>query len=319
MGISATSNPNWSSQRWKTSANLNMSRQALHWVFKVPSPRAETMKFYRDVLGMKVLRHEEFEKGCEAACNGPYDGKWSKTMVGYGPEDKYFVVELTYNYNVGSYKAGNDFQGITIQSSEVLERAKTVGWPIIEEKGRLILEAPGGYKFIILDLPQPVESDPVLSVAIAISNMTESVKYWSGLLKMKATSSTLNTTSLSYGGKKQASLVLVKQESVEHEKAAGRIAFAIPGDQLEGLEQKIKSSGSTIITPLISLDTPGKATVQVIILGDPDGHEICFFGAEAFWELSQVDPEGNRLLDAAIEADKSDEWYKRKNRKKAEA
>ena len=31
---------------------------------------------------MKVLRHEEFEKGCEAACNGPYDGKWSKTMIG---------------------------------------------------------------------------------------------------------------------------------------------------------------------------------------------------------------------------------------------
>ena len=50
-------------------------RQALHWVFKVPSPRAETMKFYRDILGMKILRHEEFEKGCEAACNGPYDGK----------------------------------------------------------------------------------------------------------------------------------------------------------------------------------------------------------------------------------------------------
>ena len=37
---------------------------------------------------MKVLRHEEFEKGCEAACNGPYDGRWSKTMVGYGPEDQ---------------------------------------------------------------------------------------------------------------------------------------------------------------------------------------------------------------------------------------
>ena len=51
------------------------TRQALHWVFKVPSPRADTMKFYREVLGMKILRHEEFEKGCEAACNGPYDGK----------------------------------------------------------------------------------------------------------------------------------------------------------------------------------------------------------------------------------------------------
>ena len=52
------------------------TRQALHWVFKVPSPRAETIRFYRDVLGMQILRHEEFEKGCEAACNGPYDGKY---------------------------------------------------------------------------------------------------------------------------------------------------------------------------------------------------------------------------------------------------
>jgi len=124
--------------------------------------------------------------------------------VGYGPEDKYFVVELTYNYNVGSYKAGNDFQGITIQSSEVLERAKKIGWPNIEEMGRLILEAPVGYKFIIIDLPQPVESDPVLSVAIAVLNMTKSVKYWSGLLKMKATSSSLTISSLSYDGKNQA-------------------------------------------------------------------------------------------------------------------
>ena len=30
-------------------------------------------------------------------------------MVGYGPEDNHFVVELTYNYGLGSYKLGNDF------------------------------------------------------------------------------------------------------------------------------------------------------------------------------------------------------------------
>lgn len=39
----------------------------------------------------------------------PYDGKWSKTMVGFGPEDYHFVAELTYNYGVGEYKLGNDF------------------------------------------------------------------------------------------------------------------------------------------------------------------------------------------------------------------
>ena len=30
-------------------------------------------------------------------------------MVGYGPEDSHFVIELTYNYGLGSYKLGNDF------------------------------------------------------------------------------------------------------------------------------------------------------------------------------------------------------------------
>ena len=49
-------------------------------------------------LALQVLRHEEFEEGCAATCNGPYNGKWSKTMVGYGPEANHFVVELTYNY-----------------------------------------------------------------------------------------------------------------------------------------------------------------------------------------------------------------------------
>uniref|UniRef100_A0A8D2I6T7 Glyoxalase domain containing 4 n=1 Tax=Urocitellus parryii TaxID=9999 RepID=A0A8D2I6T7_UROPR len=44
-------------------------RRALHFVFKVGN-RFQTTHFFRDVLGMKVLRHEEFEEGCKAACNG---------------------------------------------------------------------------------------------------------------------------------------------------------------------------------------------------------------------------------------------------------
>jgi len=296
-----------------------MARQALHWVFKVPSPRADTMKFYREVLGMKVLRHEEFEKGCEAACNGPYDGRWSKTMVGYGPEDTHFVVELTYNYNISSYKLGNDFQGITIQSREALARAKQVGWPVKVEEGRTVLEAPGGFKFFVVDQPQPKNRDPVISVAIGVSNMTKSVEYWAGLLDMTVTSATTSTTSLSYNSATQASLVLVSQSSVDHAKAAGRIAFSIPASQLPGTQEKMVAANTTILTPLVSLDTPGKATVQVVILADPDGQEICFVGAEAFNELSQVDPAGDKLLNDAIEGDKSDEWFKKKGRVKVEA
>lgn len=45
----------------------------------------------------------------ELISSSPYDGKWSKTMVGYGPEDNHFVAELTYNYGIGEYRLGNDF------------------------------------------------------------------------------------------------------------------------------------------------------------------------------------------------------------------
>lgn len=68
----------------------------------------------------------------------------------------------------------------------------------------------------------------------------------------------------------------------------------------------------TILTRLISLDTPGKATVEVVILADPDGHEICFVGQKGFEQLSKVDPKGNDLLEEAMAADKSDEWFEKR-------
>lgn len=83
----------------------------------------------------------------------PYDGRWSKTMMGYGIEDTHFVVELTYNYNISSYELGNDFLGITIQSSEVINNAKKLNWPIEQQNDCSILKSPDGYLFYIVDEP----------------------------------------------------------------------------------------------------------------------------------------------------------------------
>ena len=85
------------------------ARRALHYVIKV-GDRHSMMDFLKGTLGMKVLRHEEFDSGCKAStnitmsfwkyvmdisdivtiiwlklqatCNGPYQNKWSKTMIG---------------------------------------------------------------------------------------------------------------------------------------------------------------------------------------------------------------------------------------------
>lgn len=56
---------------------------------------------------------------------------------------------------------------------------------------------------------------------------------------------------------------------VDHAKAFGRVAFSCPSSQLPHIEASVKEAGETILTPLVSLDTPGKATVQVVILADP--------------------------------------------------
>lgn len=90
----------------------------------------------------------------------------------------------------------------------------------------------------------------------------------------------------------QANLELIKEPgAINHAEAFGRIAFSCPGAevasyktemllllvrkwvpftfmQLVDIETKVKESCGTILTPLVSLDTPGKATVEVVILAD---------------------------------------------------
>ncbi|XP_004524437.1 glyoxalase domain-containing protein 4 isoform X2 [Ceratitis capitata] len=283
-------------------ANTEIVGRALHYVLKIGN-RGKNSYFFRDILGMKVLRHEEFTEGCDAQCNGPYDNRWSKTMIGYGPESSHFVIELTYNYGVKSYELGNDFGGITIKSKEILERARSQNYPISEEYGQYILTSPDGYKFFIIEEPQPEDADPVLSTTLHSSNLSASKQYWHELLNMQLVDEDSNVLTLSYGNN-QASLKLkLLSEPINRAKAYGRIAFAVPLNVQPVIDTKIQAANGTILTPLITLDTPGKATVRVIILADPDGHEICFVDEEGFSELSKVEEDGERRLTKYIQKD----------------
>ncbi|XP_011306199.1 glyoxalase domain-containing protein 4 [Fopius arisanus] len=276
--------------------------RALHFVFKIPDRRL-TAKFYREILGMKVLRHEEFSDGCEAACNGPYANRWSKTMIGYGPEDTHFVIELTYNYGIKNYETGNDFQGITIRSKDVIERARKNNWPMSEENGISVLQAPGGYKYFIINEPQVAGKDPVEKVSLSTSNLEKSISYWRDILNLKVYDQKDKTVLLGFADD-QAKLEFKDiGVSVDHAKAYGRIAFAVPHAEQPEIQKKIKDSGHKILTDLITLETPGKASVRVIILADPDGHEICFVDEEGFRQLSVPDYPSEKILDRFIEKD----------------
>ncbi|KAK9877079.1 hypothetical protein WA026_016104 [Henosepilachna vigintioctopunctata] len=223
-------------------------------------------------------------------------------MIGYGPEINHFVVELTYNYGKKTYKKGNDFVSLTIKSREALQRAKELNWPILDNN---ILEAPGGYRFRILDEEQPSDSDPVQKVTLACSNLIKSISFWNTLLGLAIYDKSDKTAVLGFG-ESQAKLELVEIGTpINRGEAFGRIAFSCPYNQQEDLNKKVTEHKATIIHPLTILETPGKASVRVLILADPDNHEICFVDDESFRKLSQVDPKGDELLENFIKNDRS--------------
>uniref|UniRef100_W5MG55 Glyoxalase domain containing 4 n=1 Tax=Lepisosteus oculatus TaxID=7918 RepID=W5MG55_LEPOC len=291
-------------------------RRALHFVFKV-GDRQKTATFYREVLGMKVLRHEEFEEGCKATCNGPYDGKWSKSMVGFGPEDERFVAELTYNYGLGEYRVGNDFLGLTVWSSQAVSNARRLGWPLTEvEEGTFFTEAPGGYRFYLLDKAQP-EMDPVQKVSLAVSDLQRSTHYWATLLGMRVFERNEEKRTVLLGFAESQLELQAIGVPVDHGTAFGRIAFSCPREQQDSSQHSLIEKSVLLLLPLV--ESCGLFPIKLITLADQDGHEICFVGDEAFRELSRMDPNGNSLLDAAMAADKSAEWFARHNKQKASA
>ena len=90
---------------------------------------------------------------------------------------------------------------------------------------------------------------------------------------------------------------------VDHGTASGRTAFSIPYEQQSEVERRITEAKQKILTPLTVLDTPGKASVRVIILADPDGHEICFVEDEGYRKLSVIDKDATRELEKFLKKD----------------
>lgn len=148
-------------------------------------------------------------------------------------------------------------------------------------------------------------ADPVQKVTLASTDLDNSINYWNNILGLTIFEKTDESVLLGFK-ETEAKLELKKIDNpLNRAKAYGRIAFACPFSQQPEISRKVEENNQTILTPLISLDTPGKATVRVIILADPDGHEICFVDEEGFTQLSEFDPEGEKLLDRYINKDKS--------------
>ena len=163
---------------------------------------------------------------------------------------------------------GNDFNYIEVVSNDVYENIKRLNYQHGQsENGKsLLIQDPDGYGFLVT--PSGTETlTKATGVSLASSNLNETIKYWSSILKMNLVNqnTVANTVGLSYPENKFV-LEFKKVDQVNHEEAFGRIAFSCVTSELEIIQKTIDENKYKVLTRLVSLDTPGKATVHVVIL-----------------------------------------------------
>lgn len=109
-----------------------------------------SIKFYTEVLGMEVLRRNEYP-----------DGEFTLAFIGYGPEADNTVIELTYNWGVDSYEPGNAFGHFALEVDDVYQATEEIrqrGGKVIRDAGPMnagttiiaFIEDPDGYQIELI-------------------------------------------------------------------------------------------------------------------------------------------------------------------------
>ncbi len=124
----------------------------LHTMLRV-GDLERSLKFYTEVLGMRVLRRKDYP-----------DGKFTLAFVGYDEEDKTAVIELTHNWGVEKYELGNAYGHIALQVDDAYRACEEVrkrGGKVTREAGPMkhgttviaFVEDPDGYKIEFIQRP----------------------------------------------------------------------------------------------------------------------------------------------------------------------
>ncbi|ANJ66473.1 lactoylglutathione lyase [Halothiobacillus diazotrophicus] len=98
----------------------------LHTMLRVGDLQA-SIKFYTEILGMKLLRQNDYPAG-----------EFTLAFLGYGDESENTVLELTYNWGVSSYDLGTAYGHIALEVDDVYaatDRIKAQGGKILREAG----------------------------------------------------------------------------------------------------------------------------------------------------------------------------------------
>ncbi|HEY6896396.1 MAG TPA: lactoylglutathione lyase [Rhodocyclaceae bacterium] len=109
-----------------------------------------SLAFYTEVLGMKLLRKNDYP-----------EGKFTLAFVGYGSEETDAVIELTHNWGVDKYELGNAYGHIALavpDAAAACEAIRARGGKVVREAGPMkhgntiiaFVDDPDGYKIELI-------------------------------------------------------------------------------------------------------------------------------------------------------------------------
>lgn len=129
----------------------------LHTMLRVTNLE-QSLHFYTQVLGMKLLRQRDYPQG-----------RFTLVFLGYGDEAESTVLELTHNWDTHQYDMGTAFGHLAIEVDDVYEactRIKAKGGNVVREAGPMkdsssgtllaFVQDPDGY---MIELLSPSRKD----------------------------------------------------------------------------------------------------------------------------------------------------------------
>lgn len=112
----------------------------------------ESLKFYCEVLGMRLLRRKDYP-----------GGEFTLAFVGYGDESDHTVLELTHNWGTAQYDLGDAYGHIAIGVDDIYGTCDMIrqrGGKVVREPGPMkhgstviaFVQDPDGYKVELIQL-----------------------------------------------------------------------------------------------------------------------------------------------------------------------
>ncbi len=109
-----------------------------------------SIAFYRDVLGMSLLRRHEYP-----------DGRFTLAFLGYGPESEQAALELTYNWGTTAYELGGGFGHVAVEVDDAYAACAEIrrrGGVVTRDAGPMkhgttviaFVQDPDGYKIELI-------------------------------------------------------------------------------------------------------------------------------------------------------------------------